>query len=120
MRAQCGRRRQRQDAVAEFVSCMLKPGIRRILAKADFLLFTEGVDLRAGNTQERAVNGEFPELRNRSHTPESSGARASEEIEKTGLDLIIGMMGQDEGFCFCPGRAFLEEGHAQFAGGQLK
>ena len=29
------------------------------------------------------------------------------------------MVGQDEGFCFCPGRAFLEEGHAQLAGGQF-
>jgi hypothetical protein len=106
--------------VAEFVSRVLKPGIRRILAEADFLLFAEGFDLRAGDTQKRAVNGEFAELGNRSHATESSGTCSSEEVEKTGLDLIIGMVGQDEGFCFFPGDAFLKEGHAQFAGGEFE
>ena len=76
--------------------------------------------MRAGDTQKRAVNGEFAELGNRFHAPESGCTGASEEIEKTGLDLIIGMMGQDEGFCFYPGGTFLKEGHAQFAGGEFE
>jgi hypothetical protein len=106
--------------VAEFVSRVLEPGIRRILAEADFVLFAKGFDLRAGDTQKRAVNGEFAELSNRSHAPESGGTGASEEVEKTGLNLIIGMMGQDEEFCFFPGGTFLQEGHAQFAGGEFE
>jgi hypothetical protein len=99
---------------------VIEPGICRILAEADFVLFAEGFDLRAGDTQKRAVNGEFAELSNRSHTHESSGTGASEEVEKTGLDLIIGMVGKNEEFCFFPGCAFLKEGHAKFAGGEFE
>jgi hypothetical protein len=106
--------------VAEFVSCVLEPSICRILAEADFLLFAEGFDLRAGDTQKRAVNGEFAELSDRSHAPESGGSGASEKVEKTGLDLIIGMVGKNEEFCFFPGGTFLKEGHAQFAGGEFE
>jgi hypothetical protein len=106
--------------VAEFVSCVVEPGICRILAEADFVLFAEGFNLRAGDTQKRAVNGEFTELSNWSHAPESGGTGASQEVEKTGLDLIIGMVGQNEGICFFPDGAFLKEGHAQIAGGEFK
>jgi hypothetical protein len=106
--------------VAELVSRVLEPSICRILEEEDFVLFAEGFDLRAGDTEKWAVNGKFAELSDRSHAPESSGTSASEEVEKTGLDLIIGMMGQNEGFCFFPGGALLKEGHAQFAGGKFE
>jgi hypothetical protein len=80
----------------------------------------EVFDLRAGDTKQWAVDGEFAELRNGFHTPESGGTGASEEVEKTGLDLIIGMMGENENFGFFPSGAFLEEGHAQLAGGEFQ
>ena len=106
--------------MAEFVSCVVEPSICRILAEADFVLFAEGFNLRAGDTQKRAVNGDFAELSNWFHTPESGGTGASEEVEKTGLNLIIGMVSQDENFCLCTGRTLLEEGHAQLAGGEFE
>jgi hypothetical protein len=80
----------------------------------------EVFDLRAGDSKQRAVDSEFAELRNGFYTPEPGGTRASEKVEKTGLDLIIGMVGEDENFSFFPRGAFLKEGHAQFAGGEFQ
>jgi hypothetical protein len=80
----------------------------------------EVFDLRASDAKQGAVNDEFAKLGNGFHTPESCGTRASKEIEKAGLDLIIGMVGEDETFGFFPGGTFLKEGHAQLAGGEFQ
>jgi hypothetical protein len=106
--------------MTEFVSRVFELSIRRVLAEPDFVLLAEGFDLRASDAEQRAVDGEFAELRERFHAPESCGACSPQKVEKTGLDLIIGMVCQNEGFCFQPDGTLLEEGHAQFAGGEFE
>ena len=80
----------------------------------------EVFDLRAGDSKQWTVDSEFAELRNRFYTPEPGGTCASEEVEKTGLDLIIGVMSEDENFGSFPHGAFLKERHAQLAGGEFQ
>jgi hypothetical protein len=106
--------------VSEFVSSVLESGIRGILAKADGVTLAEGFDLGAGYAKERAVNRATAQLGNRFDASKTSGTCSTQEVKKTGLHLVIGMVGQHEVLCFGAGGALLEEGHAQFAGSEFE
>jgi hypothetical protein len=106
--------------VAEFVSGVLKSGIRGILTKADGVTLAEGFDLGAVYAKERAVNRATAQLGNRFDASQSGCTCSAQEVKKTGLGLVIGMVGQHEVLCFGAGGALLEKGHAQLAGGEFE
>jgi hypothetical protein len=110
---------KRHDTEAEFISRVMELGICRILTETDAAELAKCVDLVAGDAEKGAVNHELATLRNRLHASETRGASASQEVEKTGFDLIIRMVRENEGIGFRPCGAFFKERQAQFASGQF-
>jgi hypothetical protein len=99
---------------------MKELGIGRILAKSDAVELLVEINFSPLNAQHRTVNSEGAEFRDRLHSRQSRGASAAKEIEKAGLDLVIGVVGQNEVPAFVDLGALREEGLAKLSSGELE
>jgi hypothetical protein len=111
---------RRDDGKAELVPRMKELGIGRILAKSDAAELLVKINFSPLNAQHRTVNSEGAEFRDRLHSRQSRGASATKEIEKAGLDLVIGVVGQDEVPAFVNLGALGKEGLAKLSGGEFE
>lgn len=108
---------EREKLVAEAIAGGDGLGIGRVLVEGKGVSGDVGIDLRAADGEEGAVDGEATAFGPGLHSAQAGGS--AEEIEEDGLGLVVGVMGDDEvwGLIF-PG-AFTEEIVASLSSGQF-
>src|SRR4051812_3286384 len=78
------------------IACMPRIGIRRVLAKFEFVLCNIAIDLLAPDAEQRTHDLQFAPRRVTAHRTEARRTTATQQIEEQRLDLIIRMMREKE------------------------
>ena len=110
----------RDHDMADPVPGVCGGGIRPILAIADRIPRNVSVDLLASDGQQRTDNPHPIPHADRLHASQPGGSGTPQKLEKTRLDLIIGVVGQQKCAAAMPLCTLAEKSASQFPGGGLR
>jgi len=108
-----------KDFVSEPVSRMGGIDIAGVLPPSETMGFCEEGDVRPRDLEEGTDNGERTDLGRRFDPGKASGTGTTQKIEKTGLDLIVRMVGEEKARTTMGSGAAGKEGEPEIPGGQF-